>query len=177
MWSGPKQQKFIFSVLEAGILRYGCQQVGSNGSSLQMAVFLLCLHDAECVCVCLCKRESSSVSSWKKESEVAQSCLTLCDFMGCNLPGFSVHGIFQARVLEWAAISFFRRSSQPRDWTQVSRIVGRRFTVWATREVSVSSYRGPNPKSISFMTPCEPHDHPRAPSPNTIILGFRASIW
>ena len=45
----------------------------------------------------------------------------------------SVHGIFQARVLEWVAISFSRGSSQPRDWTRVSRIVGRRFTVWATR--------------------------------------------
>ena len=39
-------------------------------------------------------------------SEVAQSCLTLCDPMDCSLPGFSVHGIFQARVLEWVAISF-----------------------------------------------------------------------
>ena len=55
--------------------------------------------------------------------------------MDCSLPGSSVHGIFQARVLEWVAISFSRRSSWPRDWTQVSRIVGRRFTVWATREV------------------------------------------
>ena len=42
---------------------------------------------------------------------------------------------------------------------------------------SVSSYRGPNPKSIAFMTPCEPHDHLRATSPNAVILGFRASIW
>ena len=42
----------------------------------------------------------------KSESEVAQSCLTLCDPMDCSLPGFSVHGIFQARVLEWGAIAF-----------------------------------------------------------------------
>ena len=46
-----------------------------------------------------------------KESEVAQSCPTLCDPMGCSLPGFSVHGIFQARVPEWVAISFSRGSS------------------------------------------------------------------
>ena len=65
------------------------------------------------------------------ESEVAQSCPTLCDPMDCSLPGSSVHGIFQARVPEWVAISFSRGSSQPRDWTQVSHIVGRRFTVWA----------------------------------------------
>ena len=63
----------------------------------------------------------------KKESEVAQSCLTLCDPMDWNLPGSSIHGIFQARVLEWVAISFSRGSSQHRDRTQVSRIVGRRF--------------------------------------------------
>ena len=59
------------------------------------------------------------------ESEVAQSCPTLCDPMDCGLPGSSVRGTFQARILEWGAISFSRRSSQPRDWTQVSRIVGR----------------------------------------------------
>jgi len=70
----------------------------------------------------------------ESESEVAQSCPTLCNPMDCSLPGSSVCGIFQARILEWVAISF-RRSSQPRDWTQVSRVVGRRFTVWATREV------------------------------------------
>ena len=63
------------------------------------------------------------------------SCPTLCDPMDCSLPGSSVHGIFQARILEWVAISFFRRSSQPRDQTQVSRVVGRHFTVWATGEV------------------------------------------
>ena len=58
-----------------------------------------------------------------------------CGLMDCSLPGSSVHGIFQARVLEWVAIAFSRRSSWSRDWTQVSRIVGRRFTIWATREL------------------------------------------
>ena len=69
------------------------------------------------------------------ESEVAQLCPTLCDPMDCSWPGFSVHGIFQAGVLEWVAISFSKGSSQPRDRTQASCIVGRRFTVWAIREV------------------------------------------
>ena len=69
-------------------------------------------------------------------SEVAQSCLTLCDPMDCSLPGSCVHGIFQARVLEWVALSFFRGSSWPRDQTLVSCIAGRHFTVWATREAS-----------------------------------------
>ena len=44
----------------------------------------------------------------KRESEVAQSCPTLCDPMDCSLPGSTVHGIFQARVLEWGAIAFFK---------------------------------------------------------------------
>ena len=70
-----------------------------------------------------------------KWSEVAQSCLTLCDPMGCSPPGSSVHGIFQAIVLECIAISFSRGYSQPRDWTRVSCIVDRRFTVWATSKV------------------------------------------
>ena len=70
----------------------------------------------------------------ESESEVAQLCPNLCDPMDCSPPGSSVHGIFQARVLEWVAISFSRGSSWPRDRTQVSCIVGRCFTIWATRE-------------------------------------------
>ena len=81
----------------------------------------------------------TQLSDWTelkvKESEVAQSCSTLCNPMGCGLTGSSIHGIFHARILEWVAISLFRRSSQSRDWTWVSHIVGRLFTFWATREV------------------------------------------
>ena len=58
-------------------------------------------------------------------SSVAQSCPTLCDPMDCILPGFSVHGILQARILEWVTISFSRRSSPPRDWTRVSEPPGK----------------------------------------------------
>ena len=47
----------------------------------------------------------------KSESEVAQSCPTLSDSMDCSLPGSSVHGIFQARVLEWGAIAFSEESA------------------------------------------------------------------
>ena len=65
---------------------------------------------------------------------VTQLCLTLCDPMGCSPPGSSVHGILQARILEWVAISFSRGSSQPRDWTPVSCIAGRLFIIWATKK-------------------------------------------
>ena len=65
----------------------------------------------------------------ESESEVAQSCPTLCDPVGCSLPGSSLHGILQARILEWVAISYSRGSSRPRDRIQVSRIAGRRFNL------------------------------------------------
>ena len=65
---------------------------------------------------------------------VTQSCPVLCEPMDCSSPGSSVHGILQARILEWVPILFSRGSSQPRDRTQVSCIVGRFFTVSATRK-------------------------------------------
>ena len=98
------------------------------------------------------------------KSEVVQSYLTLCDPMDCSLPGSSVHGIFQAIVLEWIAISLSRGSSRPRDWTQVSRIVDRRFTIWATREVHDQPkqhikkqrhyfvYKGPSSQGYGFSS-------------------------
>ena len=75
-----------------------------------------------------------SNKSTKVKVLVAQLCPTLCDPMDCSPSDYSDHGIFQARILEWVAISFSRGSSRPRDQTQVSCIVGRLFTVWATRE-------------------------------------------
>ena len=75
-----------------------------------------------CVCVCVCVL-------------FAQLCLTLCDSIDCSLPGSFVR-VLQARILEWVAITFSRGSSQPRDRTWVSCIVGRCFTIWATREDS-----------------------------------------
>ena len=65
---------------------------------------------------------------------VAHSCPTLCNPMDCSLPDSPVHGILQARTLEWVGIPFSRRSSWLRDWTYVSCIAGRFFTIWATRE-------------------------------------------
>ena len=59
-----------------------------------------------------------------------------CDPMNCSPPGSSVHGILQARLLQWVAIPFSRGSSQPRDWNQVSLIAGGLLTIWATKEAS-----------------------------------------
>ena len=79
-----------------------------------------------------CNKDPYPIFESESESEVTQSCPTLCDPVDCSLPGSSVHGILQARILEWVAIAFSRGSSQPRDWTWVSRIAGRRFNLWAT---------------------------------------------
>ena len=75
----------------------------------------------------------------ENESDVTQSCPTLCDPMDYSLPRSSIHGIFQARVLEWVAISFSRGSSRPRDQIRVSHSVGRCFfTFWVTREAPLN---------------------------------------
>ena len=72
-----------------------------------------------------------------------------CDPMNCNLPGSSVHGILQARILQWVAISFSRGSSWPRDGTRVSSMAGRRFTIWAPREAQTSMGPGKLCKQMS----------------------------
>ena len=65
---------------------------------------------------------------------VTNLCPTLCKPMNWCLPGSSVHGVLQARILKWVAISFSRWCSQPRDQTWVSSVAGRFFTNWAMRE-------------------------------------------
>ena len=68
------------------------------------------------------------------------SCLTLWDPMDCSPPGSSVHGILQARMLEWIAMPSSRGSHRPGHWTQLSHIEGEFFTIWATREAHHSPY-------------------------------------
>jgi len=80
------------------------------------------------------KRHLLLLRKWKwSENEVARLCPTLCDPMDYSPPGSTVHGILQARILEYIAISFSRGSSRPRNRTQVSRIAGRLFNLWGTR--------------------------------------------
>ena len=69
----------------------------------------------------------------------------------CSLPGSSVHGILQARILEWVAIRFSRGISWPRDWTWVSWIAGRFFTIWATREAHLLQNNQPNTYKQQFL--------------------------
>ena len=76
----------------------------------------------------------------------------LCDPVDCSPPGSSVHGILQARILEWVAISFSRGSSPPRDRAQVSRIAGRHLNLWA-RKVHINN-AGRDIKQEKFLFNC-----------------------
>ena len=71
------------------------------------------------MCLCVCQ---------------SPSCVRHCDPMDCSPPGSPVHGILQARILEWVALPFSRGSSLPRTWKQISCIRGRFFAFWDTKE-------------------------------------------
>ena len=92
-----------------------------------------------------------TVQDEKVKVKVAQSCPTLCDPMDYNLPGSSVHGNLQTRILEWVDYPFSSVSSWPRNWTRVSCIVSGFFTSWVTME----AFRilGFNPASSSNPPP------------------------
>ena len=86
-----------------------------------------------------------------------QSCPTVCDPMDYSPPGSSFHGILQARILKWVAISFSRGSSPPRDLTQVSCIAGRYFNLWATREQPPKYQRHKTIITYSHKSTCPMH--------------------
>ena len=122
-----------------------CGNITKSYPQCLRSYFLACQSKAtnfmkEClVTVMWFKAEVGANLYWVKWSEVkvAQSCLTLC-----NPTDYRVHGILQARILEWVAFPFSRGPSQPRNGTQVFRIAGGFFTSWATREAQ-SLLRGP----------------------------------
>ena len=91
------------------------------------------LADGLCILLCFSNNLLLDLLLWL--CLVTQSCSTLCNTMDCSPPGSSVHGVLQARLLEWVAISLSRGSSRPRDWTHVS-CSGRCILYhWATREI------------------------------------------
>ena len=98
---------------------------------------------------------SNKVEGWNKplQQQVTQLCPTLCNPMDSFPPASPVHGILQARILEWVAIPFSRGSSQPKGQTQVSCMAGGFFTAWATREAP----RPPPPATTLYK-----QEHPKA---------------
>ena len=130
-----------------------CPHQKSGWKPNLLSVFSLCLRLYAHACFCLMFENlyylclsCFIVIDWV--SEITQSCPTLCDPVDCSPSGSSIHGILQARILEWVAISFSRGSSQPRDRTRVSRIAGRHFNLWATRE---AHYRSANLILIALL--------------------------
>ena len=92
--------------------------------------------------------------------KVSQSCPVLCNPTDYSLPGSSVHGILQAWILEWVAISFSRGSFPSRDWTQVSCIAGRFSTVWAPRGAAGQKWDKLKWSEVAQSCPtlCDPMD-------------------
>ena len=112
--------------------------------------------------------------SLKVKVLVARSCPTLSDPMDYSPSGSSVHGILQARILEWVAVLFSRGSSQPRYRTQVSRIAVGFFTVWVTGKLK----NVPAAKLLqSCPTLCDPIDGSPPGSPVPGILQARTLEW
>ena len=128
--------QFLWIIFFLGIYPcpLGVQFVGVHRSLMRLCICVVAIVMLPLSFVVLF--ESSHFLWWvllvKVEVLIAQLCLTLCDPMDCSLLGSSVHGILQARILEWVAIPFSRGSSQPRDWAQVSCFAGRFFTIWTT---------------------------------------------
>ena len=119
------------------------------------------------MCVCVCVRALAR--------SVAQLCLTLCDPMDCSLPGSSVHGILQARILEWVAISFSRGSSPPRDQTFISCLAGRRcFTtvLWGKHIKSCHLFQREEKRITKGIWDCK---CVRGPQPEWVLNSSRIS--
>ena len=127
----------------------------------------------------------TSAGSLKKKSEVkslSRVPLFLTP-MDCSAPGSCIHGIFQARVLEWVAISYSRISSWPRYQIRVSHIAGRCFTIWATkRKTSTSALlTTPKPLTVWITTNCENssrdgNTRPRDLPPEKSFSGQEATV-
>ena len=107
---------------------YSAIKINEIGSFIEMWMYLESIKQGE-----VSQKENESVN----HSVVSNS----CDPMDCSPPGFSDYRILEARILEWVAIPFSRRSSQPRDKAWVSRITGRYFTIWVTWEAQVRKRR------------------------------------
>ena len=129
--------------------------------------------------------ESLHASKWKWKSEVARLCPTLWDPVNCSLPVSHTHGILQARILGWVAISFSRGSSPPRDRAWVSSIAGRHFNLWATREAHAANH-SPNADAHGLHLEDKGLDQPPGllrttllayqPPPKTLLLYF-LGLW
>ena len=113
----------------------------------------------------------TSFWKWIVKVKVAQLCPTLCDPMD-----YRVHGILQARILEWVAFSFSRGSSQPRDWTQVSHTAGRFFTR-AGKSSFINHHYLPLPSSLWLVTHSIMHVYLYCSKLNSLKPSVLSILW
>ena len=117
---------------------------------------------------CLSPLRNHSLAYNPKSIPSAELCLTPCDITDCSLPGSSIHGISQARILEWVAISFSRGSPQSRNRTFLFCIGRQILYYWATREAHTCIYTLHRPwVSESSMSPSPPPVHIQIHIPRT----------
>ena len=119
--------------------------------------------------ISIARRTSSEASKWHGY-KLSVKVNSLNHVWLCTPP---IHGIYQARVLEWVAISFSRGSSWPRDQTQVSHIVGRRVTVWDSREAQVLPGREYRPSLWRRGSP----GLGAVQAPGGRVCGFSSQLW
>jgi len=127
-WIGKRSNQSILKEISPGY--------SLEGQNLQPSV----LTDFECWSSKVTTCDSQYAC---KHAQLLQSCPTLCDPMDCSPQGSSVHGILQARILEWVTIFLSEWSSGPRDWTCVSCIAGRFFTAEPPKKPWFPVYRLP----------------------------------
>ena len=137
---------------------------------------------------------SGNLIACSSSSSVTHSVVSLCDPTNCSLSGSCIHGILQARILEWIVVPFSRGSSWSRDRTQVSCIAGRFFTIWATGKIRIVPWPGSEPgqwKSNHWnarQLPTYPHvsweeiimpswEYVGLPSESSTILIFPGLRW
>ena len=129
---------------EQGLFRHGQSIALSYWQSIQIPLQAPLIQALSGLIVFYLPKERK----WKWSRLVVS---TLCDPVDCSLPGSSVHGILQARILEWVAISFSRGSSWPRDRTRFSGVGGRHFNLWATREATCPKLPSKDKGSNTFL--------------------------
>ena len=136
-WSGDEVLLRYLSIISKEMwgwdCKWHCQAVGRSNLSQHFYCGFLCKDIILAIRDILVSLKGGEgelfVNFGTGEVKVAQSCLTLCDPMD-----YTVHGILQARILEWVVFTFCRGSSKTSDWIQVSCIAGKFFTSWATGE-------------------------------------------
>ena len=141
MFTNNKIESYIKYLWELKQKENNINNTMSNPKDIKLVFFNSYIYNNYLIlCLLIVKEGKKLFYKTHSVSEIAShSVVPGCLWsMDCSLPGSSAHGILYEKILEWITIPFFRASSWPRDQTQVSRIAGRFFTIWDTRQALVS---------------------------------------